>query len=244
MQEGLVCRGLRCGYGKTTIVREFDLQVSPGEVLGLLGPNGAGKTTLMMTLAGLLPALDGEVRINGELLPNGRPRAAAKKGLALVPDDRSLFVPLTVRENLEVARKRSSPSAKSMIELFPALGERWGVTAGNLSGGEQQMLALARALIQEPKVLLIDEMSMGLAPVTVEALLPVVRRIADDSGTVVVLVEQHVHLALEVADRAVILVHGEIRLSGNATNLAAKLDEVEAAYLGELAPVTDQPLYQ
>jgi branched-chain amino acid transport system ATP-binding protein len=232
MGEGLVCRGLRCGYGKTTIVRELDLRVSPGEVLALLGPNGAGKTTLMMTLAGLLPALGGEVSINGAALRNGRPRAAAKNGLILVPDDRSLFVPLTVRENLEVARTRSSPPARKMIELFPALGNRWNVPAGNLSGGEQQMLAVARSLVQQPKVLLIDEMSMGLAPVIVESLLPVVRGIADSTGAVVVLVEQHVQLALEVADRAAVLVHGEVRLSGEAADLRDELDQLEAAYLG------------
>jgi branched-chain amino acid transport system ATP-binding protein len=235
MEEGLVCRGLRCGYGKTTIVRELGLQVSSGEVLALLGPNGAGKTTLMMTLAGLLPALGGEVQVNGTVLPNGRPRSAAKNGLILVPDDRSLFMPLTVRENLEAARKRSSPSATKMIELLPALGDRLNVSAGNLSGGEQQMLAVARALVQEPKVLLIDEMSMGLAPVIVESLLPVVRRFADDTGAVVVLVEQHVQLALEVADRAAVLVHGEIRLRGSAADLAGQPDELEAAYLGERA---------
>jgi branched-chain amino acid transport system ATP-binding protein len=235
MREGLVCRGLRCGYGKTTIVRDLNLQVSPGEVLAVLGPNGAGKTTLMMTLAGLLPALGGEVHVNGAVLPNGRPHAAAEHGLVLVPDDRSLFVPLTVRENLEAARKRSSPPARQMIELFPALGPRWDVSAGNLSGGEQQMLAVARALVQEPKVLLIDEMSMGLAPVVVESLLPVVRRVADDTGAVVVLVEQHVQLALEVADQAAVLVHGEVRLRGGATDLAGRLDQLEAAYLGEHA---------
>jgi branched-chain amino acid transport system ATP-binding protein len=235
MEQGLVCRSLRCGYGKTTVVRELDLHVSPGEVLAVLGPNGAGKTTLMMTLAGLLPALGGEVRVDGAVLPNGRPRAAAKKRLVLVPDDRSLFVPLTVRENLEAARKRSSPSAKQMIELFPGLGPRWDVIAGNLSGGEQQMLAVARALVQEPKVLLIDEMSMGLAPVIVESLLPLVRRIADETGAVVVLVEQHVQLALEVAHRAAVLVHGEVRLTGDARDLASSPDQLEAAYLGERA---------
>jgi branched-chain amino acid transport system ATP-binding protein len=120
-----------------------------------------------------------------------------------------------------------------MIELFPALGHRWDVPAGNLSGGEQQMLAVARSLVQQPKVLLIDEMSMGLAPAIVESLLPVVRRIADDTGAVVVLVEQHVQFALEIAERAAVLVHGEVRLSGRATDLAGQLDLLEAAYLGE-----------
>jgi branched-chain amino acid transport system ATP-binding protein len=233
MAWGLVCRDLRCGYGKATIVREFNEQLAPGEVLALLGPNGAGKTTLMMTIAGFLPSLGGEVSVNGAALKNGSPRAAAKHRAILVPDDRSLFAPLTVRENIEVARSRSSPPGKAMLELFPALEPRWNVLAGSLSGGEQQMLAVARALIQEPEVLLIDEMSMGLAPVVVESLLPIVRRIADDTGAVVLLVEQHVQLALEVADRAVVLVHGEVRLRGTAKELSVRRDLLEAAYLGE-----------
>jgi branched-chain amino acid transport system ATP-binding protein len=231
----LAVSALRCGYGQVTVVRDVDLEVAPGEVLALLGPNGAGKTTLMMTLAGLLPRLAGEVRLGGVALRNGRARAASNAGLVLVPDDRSLFTTLTVEENLEAARTRSDPPAKSMVELFPALGERWKVTAGNLSGGEQQMLAVARALVQQPKALLIDEMSMGLAPVIVESLLPVVRRVADDTGAVVLLVEQHVRLALEVADHAVVLVHGEVRLSGATAELETQLDRLESAYLGSTA---------
>jgi branched-chain amino acid transport system ATP-binding protein len=224
--------GLCCGYGSVTVVRDVDLDVAPGEVLALLGPNGTGKTTLMLTLAGLLPRIAGEVAVNGQALRSGRARAASKAGLVLVADDRSLFTQLTVAENLEAARRRHSPPAKAMIDLFPALEERWGVTAGNLSGGEQQMLAVARALVQSPRVLLIDEMSMGLAPVVVESLLPIVRRVADDTGAVVVLVEQHVRLALEVADHAAVMVHGDIALRGTATELADHLDQVEAAYLG------------
>jgi branched-chain amino acid transport system ATP-binding protein len=228
----LACRGLRCGYGRVCIVRDLDLDVAPGEVVALLGPNGAGKTTLMTTLAGLLPRLAGEVVVNDVALPNQRPRAAAKAGVVLVPDDRSLFGPLTVIENIEVARHRSGPGIAEMLEIFPALGARRHVTAANLSGGEQQMLALARALVQEPRVLLIDEMSMGLAPVIVESLLPVVRRIADETGAAVVLVEQHGDLAIEVADRAVVLVHGEVLLTGSADDLAAEPERLRAAYFG------------
>jgi branched-chain amino acid transport system ATP-binding protein len=231
-QRALSCRGLRCGHGRVTILRHLDLDVEPGEVVALLGPNGAGKTTLMATLAGLLPRLGGEVVVGDRLLPNQRPRAAAKAGLVLVPDDRSLFGPLTVEENIEVPRRRSSPSVADMLELFPALASRRRLTATNLSGGEQQMLALARALVQQPRVLLIDEMSMGLAPVIVESLLPIVRRIADETGAAVVLVEQHVDLALEVADRAVVLVHGEVLLTGSAGELASQPDRLEAAYFG------------
>ena len=232
MTGGLACRALGCGYGDTIVVRDVDLDVAAGEVVAVLGPNGAGKTTLLMTLAGLLPRLGGEVAVEGRALRSGRPRDASRAGLVLVPDDRSLFPVLTTAENLEAARRRGSPPANTMLDLFPALANRWKVPAGSLSGGEQQMLAVARALVQQPRVLLIDEMSMGLAPTIVESLLPVVRRIAEEHGATVVLVEQHVRLALEVADRAVVLVHGEIRLQGSAGDLAADVDQIEAAYLG------------
>jgi branched-chain amino acid transport system ATP-binding protein len=232
MTDGLHVIGLRCGYGQVTVVRDIDLTVGPGEVLAVLGPNGTGKTTLLLTLAGMLPRQSGEVRVGEHALRSGRPRVASRAGLVLVPDDRSLFATLTVEENLQAAQRRGGPAITDMLEVFPALQARWKVKAGHLSGGEQQMLAVARGLVQAPRVLLIDEMSMGLAPVIVESLLPVVRRVADDTGAAVVLVEQHVRLALEVADQAVVLVHGEIRLQGNASELAGQLDDVEAAYLG------------
>ena len=136
----------------------------------------------------------------------GGPRRPREPGLVLVPDDRALFTTLTVDENLRAAQGKHTTSVDDVIDMFPALANRRKVTAGNISGGEQQMLAVARALIQEPKVLLIDEMSMGLAPIIVEQLLPMVRKIADETDAVVVLVEQHVGLALEVADQAIVLV--------------------------------------
>jgi branched-chain amino acid transport system ATP-binding protein len=151
----------------------------------------------------------------------------------LVPDDRALFTTLTVMENLKAAKGKRKTTIDAVIELFPALGDRLKVTVGNLSGGEQQMLAVARALMQEPRVLLIDEMSMGLAPVIVERLLPTVRRIADETNAVVVLVEQHVGLALEIADRAVVLVHGEVALDRPASELRADSTLLETAYLGD-----------
>jgi branched-chain amino acid transport system ATP-binding protein len=230
-EQMLECRGLSVGYGSVQVARDIDLAVPAGRVLALLGPNGAGKTTLLTTLAGLLPQLSGQVVVDGEEVPPGRAGTANKRGVVLVPDDRALFTGLTVRENLRVASS-SSMGFDEVVEIFPALARRESVAAGALSGGEQQMLAVARALVQNPKVLLIDEMSMGLAPVIVEELLPVVRRIADEKRTVVVLVEQHVHLALEVSDDVIGLVHGEIRDRGSAQEFLADPDRLQHMYLG------------
>jgi branched-chain amino acid transport system ATP-binding protein len=229
----LECRSLDAGYSSVAVVRDLNVSIPEGRVLAVLGPNGAGKTTSLLTIAGLIPRHGGEVLVDGKSLPSGKPGAASKAGLVLVPDDRSLFTTLTVEENLKAAR---SPEANQddVIDLFPALRTRWKIAAGALSGGEQQMLALARALVQRPRVLLIDEMSMGLAPIIVEQLMPVVRRIATDTGAVVVLVEQHVALALEVADEALVLAHGKVVLSGPAVELAKDPKRLEAAYLGEV----------
>jgi branched-chain amino acid transport system ATP-binding protein len=238
MTAMFTCEGLVAGYGSTKIVRGMDLQLDSGSVLAVLGPNGAGKTTLIMTLAGLLPRLGGSLTVAGKALRSGRATAANRAGVVLVPDSRALFSTLTTSENIEAARRRGSPPAKQVLEMFPALEKRWTVKAGALSGGEQQMLAVGRALIQEPRVLLIDEMSLGLAPVIVEDLLPKMRHIAESTGAVVVLVEQHVQLALEVADKAVVLVHGEVMLSGSASDLRRQPAKLESAYLGGQA---DQP---
>jgi branched-chain amino acid transport system ATP-binding protein len=227
------CRDLQAGYGDVRIIPSFDLVASSGDVVAILGPNGAGKTTLLNTLAGLLPSQAGTVAVNGVRIKTGRPADASAAGLVLVPDDRALFTTLTVDENLRVARRRhGTTTVDDIFDLFPALRSRLKLTAGNLSGGEQQMLAVARALIQEPQVLLIDEMSMGLAPVIVESLLPMVRTIANESRAVVVLVEQHVGLALEVADRAIVLVHGQVSLDEPAAILKGDVGLLEAAYFG------------
>jgi branched-chain amino acid transport system ATP-binding protein len=231
------CRDLEAGYGDITIVPTFDLVADAGTVVAVLGPNGAGKTTLLTTLAGLLPAKAGTVAIDGQVMPNGRPTAVSRAGLVLVPDDRALFTTLTVEENLKAAQAKHDTTVDSAFDHFPALAARRKVSAGNLSGGEQQMLAVARALMQEPKVLLIDEMSMGLAPVIVEQLLPMVRNIADDTDAVVLLVEQHVGLALEVADRALVLVHGRVSLDGPAAEIRNDAARLEAAYFGDAADV-------
>ncbi len=229
------CHEIKAGYGEVNIVRDFSLAADPGTVVAVLGPNGAGKTTLLTTLSGLLPAQAGTVSLAGHVLKTGRPAAASRAGLVLVPDDRALFTTLSTEENLKAARGKRKTTVDSVVDIFPALGRRLKVAAGNLSGGEQQMLAVGRALMQEPRVLLIDEMSMGLAPVIVEELLPMVRRIADDTNAVVVLVEQHVALALEVADRAMVLIHGEVILDRTAAQLQADPALLEAAYLGDVA---------
>jgi branched-chain amino acid transport system ATP-binding protein len=227
----LECEGLSAGYHGRPVLRGFGMKVTAGEILAILGPNGAGKTTLLLTLAGLLPRLGGTVSLMGRPVRAARPERVTRLGLVLVPDDRALFTTLTTRENLQLAQRRGGMTIADVLAYFPALGKRMSVKAGALSGGEQQMLAVGRALIQQPKVLLLDEMSMGLAPVIVESLLASLHRIASDSGTAIVLVEQHVTLALSAADRAIVIAHGEITLSGNAAEISADPARLEHAYL-------------
>ncbi len=232
MSARLETHNLSAGYGRVKVVRDVNLHVDQGEVLALLGPNGAGKTTTLMALAGLLPLQDGSIQVDGHGIAGGSAVAANRKGIVLVPDDRALFPDLSVAEHLRLACLDSSQQPRDSLEVFPALEKRWDLAAGSLSGGEQQMLAVARGLAQEPSVLLIDEMSMGLAPVIVEGLMPTVRQAAADRGAAVILVEQHVSLALETADRAAVMVHGTIVLNGEAAELARDPEALEAAYLG------------
>ncbi len=236
MSAVLTCSGLDAGYvpGRP-VLRNIDISLDKGTVLALLGPNGAGKTTLLLTIAGLQPPLAGHVGLGGAPVRPGSPRAAVKAGLVLVPDDRSLFKGLTVAENLRLASRRGT-TMEMIFDYFPDLKRRVKLAAGNLSGGEQQMLAIGRALMQDPKVLLVDELSMGLAPVVVESLLPVIRRVVDETGAACVMVEQHVMLALEIADTAMALAHGDIALQGDAKELAADEARIERAYLGRTSP--------
>ena len=227
---------LSSGYADVPVVRDVNLHVDAGEVVALLGPNGAGKTTTLLTVSGLLKVLEGSVTVLGEPTNVGAPHKTAKSGLAHVPEDRSLFFGLTVRENLRVGLRGSRADQQRGLEraldLLPALQPLMDRRAGLLSGGEQQMLAMARALVGEPKLLLVDEMSLGLAPIIVERLLPIVREIANESGTGVLIVEQHVHLALDVCDRAYVMSHGDIVLEGLAEDLKDRPDLLEASYLG------------
>jgi branched-chain amino acid transport system ATP-binding protein len=238
MTARFTCTSLTGGRGAATAFRDVDFTVDSGQVLTLLGPNGAGKTTLLLTLAGLLPARKGSVAVDGVVLRNGRPALANRSGIVLVPDNRSLFTTMSVAENLRVAARRHGPPPRDMLAVFPALEKRWDLRAGALSGGEQQMLAMARALIQEPKVLLVDELSMGLAPLVVEALFDAVRRIASEHGCAVVLVEQHVNLALGVADHVAVLNHGSVVMSADGHTVRADPDQLEQAYFGTSVSTT------
>jgi branched-chain amino acid transport system ATP-binding protein len=225
-------RGLTGGIGGTTAFRDVDLAVDAGAIEALLGPNGAGKTTFLLTVAGFLPPRAGTVTVDGQALRTGRPGAAGKAGVVLVPDNRSLFTSLTVEENLRAAHRKGGRAPRELFATFPELERRRTLPAGSLSGGEQQMLAMARALIQRPRVLLVDEMSMGLAPIIVGTLFDQVRRAAAEDGCAVVLVEQHVNLALGVAQGASVLNRGEVVLRGAAGDLLADGARLEAAYLG------------
>jgi branched-chain amino acid transport system ATP-binding protein len=233
--HALAVRDLSTGYRGVPVVRELNLEVRPGEVVALLGPNGAGKTTTLETIAGLNRPISGAVELSGENVGGTPAYILARRGLALVPEGRALFPGLTVREHLRLAGGRGGSREEELLEMLPELRKCLRRKAGLLSGGEQQMLAVGRALVTRPRLLLVDEMSLGLAPVIVERLLPILRRVADELGASVLFVEQHVALALEISDRAYVLAHGRIRLQGPAAELRERPELLAASYLGETA---------
>lgn len=218
--------GVAAGYGGRGVVSGLDLHVRAGEIVALFGPNGAGKTTTLLTLAGAIPLVAGEVALFGT--PTAAPmHRRVRQGLSFITDRRSLIFQLSVRDNLLLR----GGSIEDALSYFPELGDHLDKSAGLLSGGQQQMLAVARSLASRPRLLLADELSLGLAPMIVERLLAAVRAAADE-GLGVLLVEQHVRQALGIADRGYVLGGGGVTLSGDAATLGRQLGDVEAAYLG------------
>ena len=235
MRELLSVENLRAGYGAVEVLRGVDIRISHGELIALLGSNGAGKTTLNAVLSGLLAPRSGRVIFDGEDLTGVHYRRIVQAGLIQVPEGRKVFPNLTVLENLELgaftrARQRLSENIDRVFETFPRLRERMAQLAGTMSGGEQQMLAIGRGLMAEPKLLILDEPSLGLSPLLVEELFTLIAKLRTD-GLAILLVEQNVGQSLDIADRAYVMENGTIRFSGTATELLAS-DTLRQAYLG------------
>jgi branched-chain amino acid transport system ATP-binding protein len=228
-------QALRGGYGHVEVLRGVDLQVGAGEIVALLGSNGAGKSTLNHTVCGIQRAWAGRVVFDGHDLTRAHYRAVVQAGLIQVPEGRKVFPNLSVLENLELgsyarARARRASNLERVFGIFPRLKERTAQKAGTLSGGEQQMLAIGRGLMAEPRLLILDEPSLGLSPLLVEEMFTLIRRLHAE-GLAVLLVEQNVGQSLEIADRAYVLENGSVRFSGLPAELLASA-ELKKAYLG------------
>ena len=235
MSALLNVQGLKSGYGVVEVLRGVDLQVMPGELVALLGSNGAGKTTLNLTLSGLVAARGGQVGFDGQDITGLHSRLVVKHGLIQVPEGRKVFPNLSVHENLELGaftrgRERKLQNLDKVYATFPRLKERVAQLAGTLSGGEQQMLAIGRGLMAEPRLLILDEPSLGLSPLLVEELFGLISQLRS-IGLAILLVEQNVGQSLDIADRAYVMENGQIRFTGPPAQLLAS-DALRQAYLG------------
>jgi branched-chain amino acid transport system ATP-binding protein len=233
--EVLKLDGITVARGGREVVRDVSLEIPPGEVTALLGPNGAGKSSLVLAVAGVLPTEAGSVTVGDRRLTGRRPEKVRAAGVAVVPEGRRLLPELTVEDNLQVATYTLPPLVArerraEALELFPELKARLEAKGRSLSGGEQQMVVLAQALVSQPKFILIDELSLGLAPVVLKRLIPTIRTVAE-SGVGVLLIEQFATIALGLAQRAYVLEGGRIRFSGLASELRDKPELLESAYL-------------
>jgi branched-chain amino acid transport system ATP-binding protein len=232
----LEVRDLHSGYGDLPVVRGVDLDVDEGQIVTVVGPNGAGKTTLLKTITGLVQIWSGSVTFQGESLSGLAPHVLPGRGLVMVPEGRKLFPFMTVEENLlmgaysKSARPQLSSTLDEVFGLFPRLKERRKQLGGSLSGGEQQMCAIGRAVMAKPRLLILDEPSLGLAPIVVEQILGLVRQLAQN-GMTIMLVEQNVHDALEMAARGYVLEQGQVVMQGAGQELLAR-DDLQQAYLG------------
>jgi branched-chain amino acid transport system ATP-binding protein len=228
----LAIEGLNAHYGASHVLQGVDIEVPAGTIVSVLGRNGVGKTTTVRAIMGLVPPSSGRVLLDGQDIAGWPPHRVARAGVAYVPEGRLIFPDLTVIENIRVAERRPAKtwSIGRLLELFPALRERAGNKGSQLSGGEQQMLAIARALVSDPKVLLLDEPSQGLAPLVVRELARVIRLLCQD-GVTILLIEQNLKLAAEVADRLAVMVKGRMVYSASPTTFSAEAESVRSRYL-------------
>ena len=238
MEPILELKDIHSGYGSIKALKGISLKIYPGEIVAMIGANGAGKSTTLMTISNIIKATAGEIFYQGQVINKVSAEKLPTMGLCQVPEGRRIFPRLTVMENLRLGayyRKDTDQITKDMqhaYEMFPRLGERKAQHGGTLSGGEQQMLAIARALMTKPKVLLLDEPSLGLAPIIIQQIFDIIKTISKEDGTTILLVEQNANLALHAADRGYVIETGKITMEDNADTLLHD-PKVRAAYLGE-----------
>jgi branched-chain amino acid transport system ATP-binding protein len=224
-------------YGKILALRDINIEINQGEIITLIGANGAGKSTTLMTTCGIVPPISGDILFNGKSIINMNPNRIVAMGISQVPEGRHIFPYLSVKENLDMGaflrddKDRIRKDMEYIFEMFPILAQRQHQQGGTLSGGEQQMLAISRALMAKPKLLLLDEPSLGLAPIIVRQIFDIIKKVNQESNTTIFLVEQNANLALKVAHRGYVMENGRITMTDTAENLLAN-DNVRKAYLG------------